>query len=234
MALVGHCALSSDDAGVRVHQFMPLEATVELSAVGPVKLRLAPAFPWDGHVRIVIGQTPATAWTLAVRIPGWCNQATLCVNGEPVDGAGARGRYGRIERSWCTGDVAELSIPLPVRLIEPHPRIDAIRGCVAIERGPLVYCLEAVDQQTGAELLDLRIDAEAPTEAVWRGDVLDGVMAVLAPGAVVDPIDWDDVLYRMVGAQTASLRSRAMLMAVPYYAWANRGAHPMRVWIPSL
>ena len=118
------------------------------------------------------------------------------------------------------------------RLTAPHPRADAIRGTLAIERGPVVYCLEEADH-AGLDLLDVRVASDAALEAEWRGDLLDGVVLVKVDGAVADVAAWGSSLYAPVGQASPSL-SRTQLTAVPYYAWANRGPGAMRVFIPRL
>jgi DUF1680 family protein len=153
------------------------------------------------------------------------------VNGQATEVAAAGGAYAVVERAWQAGDVVELDLPMWSRLTEPHPRVDAIRGSLAIERGPLVYCLEGVDQEPGLDLLDVRIALEASMEAVRREDLLDGVVVVQAQGTVVDVGPWQDELYRQAPAESLPQRE-VELTAIPYYAWANRGPGTMRVWIP--
>jgi hypothetical protein len=121
---------------------------------------------------------------------------------------------------------------MPARLTEAHPRSDSTRGCVAIERGPLVYCLEGCDQDPSANLMDVEIDQTAPLQTAWRGDLLGGVTVVEAAGHPVDVAPWQDRLYRPAGGQDDAPRRPVRLIAVPYCAWANRGPGAMRVWIP--
>jgi len=231
IALVGHYAVTVDESGLQLHQYVSTRIEAGLEGGRCVVLRVETDYPWDGKVRVVIEETDGNAWKLALRVPGWCEGANLRVNGEAVEVAAASGAYAAIERAWQTGDVVELDMPIKPRLVEPNPRVDAIRGSLAIERGPLVYCLEEVDQQPGLNLLDVRIAPEASLQAVWREDLLGGVVVVEAQGAVVDAGAWQDELYRP--ARTEDLPQReVVLTAVPYYAWANRGPGTMRVWIP--
>jgi hypothetical protein len=169
---------------------------------------------------------------LALRVPGWCEGASLQVNGQAVERQAPGGAYAAVERAWRVGDVVELDLPMVPRLTTPNPRVDAIRGSLAIERGPLVYCLEQIDQEPNLNLLDVRIAPESSLQATWREDLLGGVVAIEAPGAVVDIGAWQGELYRP--APTEGLPQREVtLTAVPYYAWANRGPGAMRVWIPQ-
>jgi DUF1680 family protein len=153
------------------------------------------------------------------------------VNGAAVAaGAGPDG-YLRLERAWAAGDAVELDLPLAPRLVEAHPWIESTRGCVAIERGPLVYCVEQADHPD-ARVPDVALDPRAPLQAAWEPGLLEGVVAVRGAGVEVDSSGWRDRLYRPVGAAPPPARRPVRLTAVPYYAWANREPGPMRVWIP--
>ena len=152
------------------------------------------------------------------------------VNGEHAAQPGA-GSYATAQRVWQIGDVVELDLPMAPRLTEPHPRVDAIRGSLAIERGPLVYCLENADQEPGLDLLDVRIAPNARMQAEWQEGLLGGVVVIETQGALADVSKWRDQLYRPVAAKSLPQRE-VPLKAVPYYAWANRGPGTMRVWIP--
>ena len=231
IALVGHYAVTVDESGLQLHQYVSARIEAELEGGRCVVLRVETDYPWDGKARVVIEETDGNAWKLALRVPGWCEGANLQVNGEAVEVAAASGTYAAVERAWQAGDVVELDMPIKPRLTESNPRVDAIRGSLAIERGPSVYCLEEVDQQPGLNLLDVRIAPDASLQAVWHEDLLGGVVVVEAQGAVVDAGAWQDELYRP--ARTEDLPQReVVLTAVPYYAWANRGPGTMRVWIP--
>ena len=146
-------------------------------------------------------------------MPGWCEDATL--NGP--DGVTSHPGPGYVEvtRRWQTGDRVELDLAMPVRLTRPHPRVDAVRGCLAIERGPLVYAVEQVDLPDGPAVDDLQLPADDPSalETQWRPDLLGGCVVVTG-----DAVSYAGATCRFT--------------AVPYALWANRGAGPMRVWLP--
>jgi DUF1680 family protein len=188
-------------------------------------------YPWEGRVRLTIDDTSTAAWTLALRVPGWCAGASARVNDRPAAGAVAPGGYLRLERTWQRGDVVELELPMPAHCVEAHPWIESTRRCVALERGPLVYCLEQADQP-GTRLADLEIDAGAPLSSAWEPERLDGVAVVHARGREIDTAGWRHRLYRPLGSAASAARRPVALTAVPYYAWANREPGAMRVWIP--
>jgi DUF1680 family protein len=231
IALVGHYAATVDESGIQIHQFLSAKMEADLEAGRRVVLRTETDYPWDGKVKVTVEETDGAAWQLALRVPGWCEGASLQVNGQAVEQPSPGGTYAAIERAWQAGDVVELDLPMVPRLTEPNPRVDAIRGSLAIERGPLVYCLEEVDQEPNLNLLDVRIVPEALLRATRCEDLLGGVVVVEARGAVVDVDAWQDRLYRPAPVEN-SLQREVVLTAVPYYAWANRGPGAMRVWIP--
>jgi hypothetical protein len=153
------------------------------------------------------------------------------VNGGAIEAApGARG-YLRLERSWRPGDLVELDLPMDARLIEPHPAIESTRGSVAIERGPLVYCLEQADHGD-APIAELEIDPTAAPASHWDPELLEGVVVVRAPGLRVDTSSWGGRLYRPFRSEAPPTRQRVELTAIPYFAWANRRPGAMRVWVP--
>jgi DUF1680 family protein len=149
-----------------------------------------------------------------LRVPGWCRSATLTLPGTSGPLAAGPG-LAEQTRQWTAGETLVLEVDTPVRITRPDPRVDAVRGCVAVERGPLVYCLEAADLPAGIELEDVRRDSGRDAEAVALPELGDGVVGVTVP-VVVDGIP-DEV----------------SVTAVPYLAWGNRTAGAMRVWIPT-
>jgi DUF1680 family protein len=229
LASFGHYIATRDASGLQIHQYAPARIAADLGSGPAMALRMETAYPWEGRVRLAIEQGTTASRTLSFRVPGWCTAATARVNGRQVS-PGSKG-YLRIDRVWQNGDTVELEFPMEARLIEAHPWIESTRGCVAIERGPLVYCLEQADQPDAA-IADLEIDGGAPLESSWVSGRLDGVTVVRASGWAVDTGPWKDRLYRPVGRGTSAARRRTALTAIPYFAWANRGPGAMRVWIP--
>ncbi|MGC4937826.1 glycoside hydrolase family 127 protein [Kribbella sp. DT2] len=195
-SLDGYLATTSDTA-IQVHQYAESTITTDTT-----ELRVDTNYPWDGTIRITVAKTPPTPWSLDLRIPAWAEGAT--VNGKPVDA----GSYAHVEQTWSPGDTVDLQIPLTPRTVTAAPRVDAVRGCVAIERGPLVYAVEQVDQDVNVDDLHL---LDAPITSHHEPDLLDGVTVLTTRGRVDSPTE---------------------IKAVPYYAWANREIGAMRVWLP--
>jgi DUF1680 family protein len=229
VAAVGHYVATHDESGVQVHQY--ISSIVRTGPEGePRTLSLETDYPWDGRVGLTIDETDSEPWQLSLRVPGWCLQPRLSVNGLDV-GPVQSGSYARVKRTWAPGDVVELFLPIEPEWVRPNPRVDAVRGSVALVRGPLVYCLEEIDQERGVSLLDVWADTASELKESWEGELLGGMMVVQARGQVELSATWDGRLYETVDGDTTSNAS-LMLTAIPYYAWANRGKAGMRVWIP--
>ncbi len=195
LASLGHYVATRDRAGLQVHQYAPARIATQLPSGRSVALRMETRYPWEGSVRLTIEAGDGSSWPLALRIPEWCGRATVRVNGGAIEAAPDARGYLRLERSWRPGDIVELDLPMDVRLIEPHPAIESTRGSVAIERGPLVYCLEQADQGD-APIAELEIDPTGAPTSRWDPALLEGVVVVRAPGFRVDTSSWGDRLYR--------------------------------------
>jgi hypothetical protein len=216
---------------VQVHQYAPARIETRLPSGRAVGLRMETRYPWEGSVRLTIEEGDGSPWALALRVPGWCGRATVRVNGDAGHAAPDASGYLRLDRRWHVGDAVELDFPMQARLIEPHPAIESTRGSVAIERGPLVYCLEQADHGD-APIAELEIDGTAALASRWEPELLEGVAVVRAAGFRVDTASWGGRLYRPLQPEAPPTRQRVELTAIPYYAWANRTAGAMRVWIP--
>jgi DUF1680 family protein len=230
-SLPGYLATGDDD-GLRIHLYG--SATVDATVRGvPIRLRMRTEYPWQGRVELTVTGPAAGGhlpWTLALRVPAWCPAYTVLVDGVPVR-AEATGGYVRLSRVWAPGTTVVLDLHLPVRQVSAHPRVDAVRGCVALTRGPLVYCLEQADLPPDAVLEDVRLDPEAPVVlALANGpDPSTPPVTLVARGSTVS--DGDASLYR-TAAYDAGTAPPITLRAVPYFLWSNRAKGAMRVWIP--
>jgi hypothetical protein len=213
---------TTDAAGIQIHQYAIGEIRGSLPA-GAVRLAIETDYPWAGRVAVTVLETPVEPWALSLRIPAWCRSATVDDGQGPARAIGPDERQVRQERPWRVGDTVVLDLAMPGRITEPDPRIDAVRGCVALERGPLVYCLETADLPHGTDLEDIDLDAAvAPEVAPGRE----------APGGPVGLRV--QVRRRAAGSGTGGpVEARPMVVeAGPYLAWAHREVEAMRVWIP--
>lgn len=226
LASLGTYAYSTEPGGIWVHLYAA--GTADLDCAGTaVRLTQTTDYPWDGRVGVAVQPRAPVAFTLALRVPGWCAGATLSLNGQAVDLAGcSEGGYAHLTRTWSPGDRVELNLPMPARRIQAHPSVRQDAGCVALQRGPVVYCLEEVDN--GPDLAALSLPPPAPLEVSSERSPFPGIPVIRARGRRTLATGWDDQLYRTV--EPARRRSTE-LTAIPYCLWANRQMGEMRVWI---
>jgi DUF1680 family protein len=222
--------VTSNESGIQIHQYSSMDVSS-----GPGKLTVETEYPWDGRVKITVTESVDRPWAISLRIPGWCQNFGIKVNGRPVISDSQKG-YMMLERQWKNGDIVETDLATPAFFIEADPRVDSVRGCVAIQRGPIVYCLEEQDQPQGVNLLDVRIDPVQELTSRWHNDLLGGVMTLEGTGYQKDRSSWQNHggLYRpwIQDNKIQHLERKIRLVAIPYYAWGNRGLNSMRVWIP--
>jgi hypothetical protein len=203
--------------GLQVHQFV--HGTVRGAGF---TIELETDYPRDGRVVAVVRAAPEGEAELAFRVPGWAAGATL-------DGAAVEPGLARLRRTWHEGDRIELVLPFSPRAVHADDRIDAIRGSVALEVGPLVYAVEQIDLADGVAADDLHIDLGEPLRL---GDV-DPSLAVRVLEATGHVHRRPPAASPYPAAAVPGERERVAIRAVPYFAWANRGADAMRVWIPA-
>ena len=223
-----------DDAGIQLQQLA--SGTVETHLDGEsIRLRVDTKQPWMGRVDVTVDEAPGSVWTLRVRVPTWVRSATLTAGEDSwrLDGGPAPTS---IKRAWRAGDRMVLDMSMPPRLTFPNRRIDAVRGCVAVERGPLVYCLEQTDLPDGLALDDLELDLTKleEMELAPPPSALPAATGIRVPARAMrddSPSGWP-YRERSAEADDAVGQSVALTM-VPYFAWANRTPGPMRVWLPT-
>ncbi|MFJ2889182.1 glycoside hydrolase family 127 protein [Streptomyces sp. NPDC087305] len=230
LASLEHYLASGDEQGLQIHQF-----TTGRHSHGGMSVRAETDYPWHGTIALTVEDTPDRPWTLSLRIPQWCREFRVQVGELSYDETDAPVDDGwlRLERAWAPGDSVVLELALEPRLTAADPRVDAVRGCAAIERGPLVYCLEQVDVPGGG-LDDIVLDPTRPLAVKHRPDLLGGVTTVVAAGyrrnLAEDGSWWP---YRAAGPEAAPAGDLVELTAIPYHAWANRQDGSMRVWLPT-
>ena len=228
LASLGQYVYSTSDTDLAVHLYIEGQATVNLAGQ-PVHLSQRTRYPWDGTVVIRLDMDAPAGFGLRLRLPGWCRSASLAVNGQAVNLAGrVEQGYVRLEQTWQPGDEVQLTLVMPVERVYAHPNVQPDAGKVALQRGPLVYCIEQTD--LAAPLERIVLPRSAALKASFEPDLLGGVVAVTAEGAEPMVEDWESTLYRPDPPQFRPTR----LVAVPYFAWDNREPGPMRVWLPEI
>jgi DUF1680 family protein len=236
MASLGSYIYAQSSDSVYVNLFVGSKANVSLPSGNRVAVQQETRYPWEGTVSIRLDPERAEPFTMLLRIPGWARnevlpgdlyefadkveeKPTLNLNGQPVELTMERG-YARIDRKWAKGDRIQLHLPMPVRRVNANARVQEDRSMVALQRGPLVYCAEWPDNNGHA--LNLIVPENAKFESQWRPDLLNGVQ-VLTGG--VQALQRED---------NGELQPHVHdMVAIPYFAWSNRGPGEMAVWMST-
>ncbi len=225
---VGGLAYAQAKQRVYVNLYASGEASLKLDDGPAVKLAQQTDYPWAGLVRLTVTPEAPAEFELCLRIPGWAlgrpvpsdlyrfadaaeAPVVLKVNGKPAEAAPANDGYVHLKRRWQAGDVVELDLPMPIRRVLANEKVKDDLGRVALMRGPIVYCLETVDQPA-QDVFGLVLPREAKLTAEHRPDLLGGVTVIQ-------------------GQVPSAGRKPVTMTAVPYYAWANRDKGAMVVWI---
>ncbi len=200
-----------------------------------VRIKQKTRYPWDGVVKITVEPRRSAKFTICVRIPGWAQnqpvpsdlycfadtsdeKVRLSINGKEVALDMEKG-FASIERTWKKGDVIELNLPMPVRRVLSHEKVKTNTAKVALQRGPIVYCAEGIDN--GGRVLNLLLSDEAELRAEYKKNLLGGVTVIRSNAVALD--DAED--------RASLTRKEHNFVAVPYYAWANRRIGEMAVWL---
>ncbi len=220
---------TTDATGVQVHLYAPARVRADVPG-GAVALRVSTDYPWDGRIEVTVERVESDQeWTLALRIPAWADDVRASIDGEPVVVDPDAG-YLRLSRTWPEGTSLVLELGMPARLVGAHPKVDAVRGSVALARGPLVYCIEDADLGPGIALDDVVLDPASPPRAAARDDLLDVPVVITAQGRVRSGAS--SLYSTWPPATDAAAAAPLELTAIPYFRWGNRDPGAMRVWVP--
>lgn len=237
LASVPGYVYAQQGAKLYVNLFAASTADIKLDNGRQVKVIQQTRYPWDGGIKLTVNPDRNATFAMNLRIPGWArNEAapgdlyrfvdkseepvTLRLNGRPMPLDIDKG-YATIIRTWKRGDTIELVLPMPIRRIAANERVEADRGRVALQRGPIVYCAEWPDNHEG-HVRNLVLADNTKLEAQFNGGLLGGVTVIKGTAAA---LAYDE--------QSNVIKSDRELTAIPYYAWANRGPGEMIVWIPN-
>lgn len=231
-SLPGYFYSTSQD-GIYVHLYDASEMDWKLEDETPLKIVQKTSYPWEGEVHLTISPAQAHEFTVHLRIPGWSQRNAVWVNGEAIGGAVA-GQYLPIRRVWNPGDTIRLTTDMTPRLLEANPAVLDDVGKIAMQRGPIVFCAEGIDQKPfpqSRNMSDFRILKRGETKVNFEPKMLDGIVTLEHPGRISMQAEAD--LYRSMGEGQAETTATTLTL-IPYYAWANRSPTPMQVWIPFL
>lgn len=228
LASIGNYFYSTSAAGdLWLHLYAANRVEVELNGQS-VTVEQQTQYPWDGAVRLTLTPAQPARFTLHLRVPGWCEKVSLAVNGVPQLAQPGLDGYLAVAREWQAGDTVDYVMEMPVRSVWANPAVRQLEGRVAIQRGPLVYCLEGVDH--GGILLDqvaVRPQDIAGFRLESRPELLGGVTVIRGQGRVIDAGSFGEALY----SSTRPAEKPIELTAIPYCVWDNRESGEMRVWL---
>ncbi|MGY4741769.1 glycoside hydrolase family 127 protein [Streptomyces sp. ATMOS53] len=235
LALLPAYLATADDHGIQLHQYADAEITTALAGGHGVALSVRTDYPSGGSVTVRVDRSPDRPWTLSLRVPAWTEGAPARL----VDPDGVRRAVtpgtAAVTRLFRPGEEIRLELPMAPRWIGPDPRIDAVRGTLAVQRGPLVYCAESVDLPDGHEVDAVRVDPSAEPQDGPDGTVVaPGELAAVPGEPPEDPWPYQPYQpHQPLGQGTEPAAEPTGIVLVPYHSWANRGPSTMRVWLPT-
>jgi DUF1680 family protein len=224
---------STSREGLYVHLYDNSELDWKLEDGTPVRLTQTTRYPWEGEIEMAVRPQRPHTFTLFLRIPGWTRSAAVLVNGQPAAEKPRPGTYLAIRREWRPGDTVRLALDMTPRLTAANPLVRENTGRVAVERGPLVYAMEGLDQPAGGSLFDLALALPSKGFAAGhRPDFLGGVTILRHAGLAPEKPLAALPLYLPLEAASIRYTRPVELVLIPYYTFANREPTPMQVWIP--
>lgn len=214
-----------DDDTIYVHLYIGNTTDFKIKGQNLV-LSQSCNYPWDGNIKITVSTSVSINITLAMRIPGWCENAEVKLNDTLIDcSSSTENGYVMINRTWNDGDCVEMIFPMEVEKMHANPCVREDAGRIAIQRGPVVYCLE--EEDNGTNLSDISISKDSSLKASFNAELLGGIMEITGQGEKSDIDNLKNVLY----SKSSFKRHKVNIKAVPYFAWANRKPGEMLVWI---
>jgi DUF1680 family protein len=221
--------------GIYANLFHGSDLNWHLADGTPLRIEQKTAYPWKDTVEFTLTPAAAKEFSFYVRIPAWSASSNITVNGQPVSVPVKSGSYAEIRREWKRGDRVVLKLDMTPRMLEANPLVREDTGRVAVQRGPLIYCLEQPDQLAGLSLFDVYLPVGKPFVEEFRKDLLGGIVVLRHEGQLPGSPLSDAPLYRPAASGRAGNPGRSVdLTFIPYYAWANRGPAAMEVWVPAV
>ena len=190
-----------------------------------IELEQLSNYPWDGKITIKIKKAPKGIYDINLRIPGWCTDASLLVNGKTIENLDP-GTYKNVAKKWKQGDVIELELPMIVNFIEANPLVEETKNQVAVKRGPLVYCLESEDIIDEIDLKKVSINIDSPFK-IESQDISKRKIITLKGSGFYNNSNWEENLYQPLSTN----EQKVSITLIPYFTWGNRNNGDMSVWL---
>ncbi len=226
-------AYSISEKGVWVNIYGSNTLSKDIGGNIPIHLEQTTNYPWDGNIGISVTRAPEKSFGINLRIPGWVKpeieKVTVKVNGKLQNVTLEPESYVTLSRLWKAGDNIELSFPMEIHLMQANPEVEQSRNQVAVQRGPVVYCLESCDLPEGTHIMQVKLNADTPLTAKYEPGLLGGITTISTEALVSPEGDYSQSLYLPLGKTPLK---KIMVKLIPYYTWANRGKSEMTVWLP--
>lgn len=222
-------AYTVNDSTLWCNLYGDSELRTSLGKKRPLVVTQRTGYPYDGKVVLTMVEVPKKEkLALKLRVPSWCDNATVAINGVPENVKVVPDSYITLDRTWKPGDEVTFDMEMKTKLLESNPLVEETRNHTAVKRGPLVYCLESIDIEDGKAIDDVLIPADA--QFTTKDITIDGsrMTAIETEARLVDGGDWTGKLYREVG----SADKKVKVTLIPYFAWGNRDKAEMSVWLP--
>jgi DUF1680 family protein len=225
LASLGQYVYTYNDTAIYTHLYIGGEAAFEIGG-SKITLHQETQYPWDGKVILKIQISAPQEFTLGLRLPGWRRALSLQINDVPIDFTPFLvNGYALLKQIWRDGDRIELDLDMPVELIQANPKVRENAGKVAIQRGPLVYCLEEADN--GPNLAGISLQPNSKLTANFDEDLADCPVIIEGTALRTDESSWENTLYRPWEVEEKPI----VIKAIPYFMWGNRKPGEMVVWI---
>jgi DUF1680 family protein len=228
---VSNYMYSLSKEGLWVNLYGGNHLTTKLEDGSTIKLVQKTNYPWDGTIGFQFDEAPTKPFSVFLRIPGWCHNAKILLNGKLFATKSNGGEYVEVKRDWRKGDQLQVLLDMPVAMIEANPLVEETRNQVTVKRGPVVYCLESVDLNKNTSVFGVGI----PTNAQFKLSPIkidnSSIVSLETTAEIVDNGRWNDQLYKEVSKKPVE---KIQVRLVPYYAWGNRGHTEMSVWLPAI
>lgn len=226
LATIGRYFYMADDNQLIVHQYAACSSNFSMQGK-IINIEQKTDYPWDGHVRILVDCPEKMDFCIKLRLPGWCNEYSIKINGQKIEHPEIVNGYCLISRTWSSEDYVELDMPMPVQKMWSHPQIRENACTVALQRGPIVYCFESFDLPGDKMNVRLKADSICHTKSIY--DEWGHWIQLNCAGEINVNTDDSHPLY----ATNAPAYAPCTLKAIPYCLWNNRGQGEMRVWLKT-
>jgi DUF1680 family protein len=226
IAEVNNYMYSLGEKGLYINMYGGNTLNTQMHDGSKLKLEQTTNYPWDGKIVIAINEIATKSTSIFLRIPGWCKNAGIKINGQAVLQPVQLNGYNELKRSWKAGDRIELILDMPAALLESNPLVEETKNRVAVKRGPVVYCLESADLP-GQSVFDVVVPATIKFHPVAMKIGNGEVMALIGEARLLQNNNWKNTLYKEINTTVKPVK----IKLIPYYAWANRGNTDMSVWL---